>query len=71
MTNEARLREIARKISPVSHVSADDAPTLLIHGDADTLVPIQQSQTLVEKLQGPGSRPSSSSSPAPATAGPT
>jgi acetyl esterase/lipase len=50
VTDEKRIEEIGRKISPVNHVSADDPPTLFIHGDADKLVPIQQSQILVKKL---------------------
>ena len=32
--------EVGRKVSPITHVSADDPPTLIIHGDADKLVPI-------------------------------
>jgi acetyl esterase/lipase len=54
VTDEARIEEIGRKISPINHVSADDPPTLIIHGDADKLVPIQQSQILVKKLQEAG-----------------
>jgi acetyl esterase/lipase len=54
VTDPERLREIARQISPVSHVSADDPPTLIIHGDADPLVPLQQSELIVEKLKGAG-----------------
>jgi acetyl esterase/lipase len=54
VTDEQKLREIARQNSPVSHVSADDAPTLIYHGDADTLVPLQQSETIVEKLKAAG-----------------
>jgi acetyl esterase/lipase len=54
ITDEARIEEIGRQISPITHVSADDPPTFIIHGDADTLVPIQQSQTLVEKLKQAG-----------------
>src|SRR4029079_14889294 len=33
VTDEARIEEIGRKISPINHVSADDPPTLIIHGD--------------------------------------
>jgi acetyl esterase/lipase len=51
ITDEQRILEIGHAISPVDHVSSDDPPTLLIHGDADTLVPIQQSQELLEKLE--------------------
>lgn len=41
-------------ISPITHVSKDDPPTLLIHGDADKLVPIQQSEILEKKLKAAG-----------------
>jgi acetyl esterase/lipase len=54
ITDTERLREITRQISPITHVSADDPPTLIIHGDADQLVPIQQSETFVKKMQGAG-----------------
>ena len=47
----AQVHEIARQISPISHVSADDPPTLIIHGDADKLVPIQQAETFVIQLK--------------------
>ena len=50
ITGEARL-EIGRKISPMTHVSSDDPPVLLIHGDADELVPYQQSEILAAKLK--------------------
>lgn len=49
-----KLREIARKISPITHVTPDDAPALIYHGDADTLVPLQQSEAIVARLQGAG-----------------
>ena len=49
-----KLRAIAREISPVTHVSPDDPPTLIIHGDADQLVPLQQSELMVEKLKAAG-----------------
>jgi len=54
VTDPARLREITRQISPITHVSADDPPTLIIHGDSDNLVPLQQSEAMVEKLKGAG-----------------
>ena len=49
--DSGRVREIARQISPINHVSADDPPTLIIHGDADKLVPIQQAEIIVAKLK--------------------
>jgi acetyl esterase/lipase len=54
ITDEKRILEIARQISPANHVSADDPPTLIIHGDADLLVPIQQSELILEKLKQAG-----------------
>jgi acetyl esterase/lipase len=54
ITDEARLREITKAISPITHVSRGDAPTLMIHGDADDLVPVQQSQTMLEALEAVG-----------------
>lgn len=47
VTDPGRLRTITREISPAAHVSPDDAPTLIVHGDADTLVPLQQSEEIV------------------------
>ena len=54
VTDEAKILEIGRKISPINHVSPDDAPSLIVHGDADKLVPIQQAEIMVEKLKGAG-----------------
>ncbi len=54
ITDEARILEIARQISPAYHVSADDPPTLIIHGDADVLVPIQQAGLILDKLKQAG-----------------
>ncbi len=42
---------LARTISPIYGVSAKTPPTLIIHGEADTLVPIQQSQIFMAKLE--------------------
>ena len=42
--------------SPVSHVTPDDAPFLLIHGDRDNVVPYQQSQVMYDKLLQAGVR---------------
>jgi acetyl esterase/lipase len=54
VTDEEKIREIGRKISPINRVSASSAPTLIIHGDADELVPIQQGQIMIEKLKAAG-----------------
>jgi acetyl esterase/lipase len=54
ITDPRRLEEITRQISPVYHVTPDDPPTLIIHGDKDRLVPLQQSEEIVEKLKQAG-----------------
>ena len=54
ITDEERFKEIGRQISPINHVTADDPPTLILHGDADKLVPIQQAEILVAKLKEAG-----------------
>jgi acetyl esterase/lipase len=51
VTDEAKIRTIGKQISPITHVSADDPPTLIIHGDADTLVPIQQAHVIVARFK--------------------
>ena len=45
---------MAAAISPIRFVTPDDPPTLLIHGDADELVPIRNSEVLYEALQDAG-----------------
>ena len=39
-----------REASPISHVTPDDPPFLLIHGDRDELVPVEQSQLMYDRL---------------------
>jgi len=36
--------------SPITHITADDPPFLLIHGDRDTVVPYEQSQLMYDRL---------------------
>ena len=48
--DEGERRAIGQAISPINHVSHDDPPTLIIHGDADKLVPIQQAELIIDKL---------------------
>ncbi|HKO93410.1 MAG TPA: alpha/beta hydrolase, partial [Polyangiaceae bacterium] len=43
--------ELARLASPVFHVDATDPPLLLLHGDQDNQMPIQQSQELEAAYQ--------------------
>lgn len=49
-TPQDESERIARFISPIYYVTAKMPPTLIIHGDADTLVPLQQSQLFIAKL---------------------
>ena len=51
LTDEAKITEIGKAISPANHVSPEDPPTLIYHGDADKLVPIQQAELIVKKLE--------------------
>jgi hypothetical protein len=43
-------KEAARSASPVSYVTPDDPPFLIVHGTADPLVPFDQSKRLYEAL---------------------
>ncbi len=47
-------KEKAHKASPLSYVSKDSAPFLIMHGDQDKSVPIQQSEALAEALKKAG-----------------
>lgn len=50
VTDQDKRLEIGRQVSPVYHVSTDDPPTFIMHGDADRVVPLQQSRLIIEKL---------------------
>jgi acetyl esterase/lipase len=54
ISDKEKLEVLYRRVSPLSHVSCSAAPTLIIHGDADKLVPIQQAKVMVEKLKEEG-----------------
>ncbi len=47
-------REAANMASPVYHISKDDPPFLIVHGDADRVIPIKHSQMLYDKLKAAG-----------------
>lgn len=44
-------RDKAARANPISFVSKDDPPFLILHGDQDPLVPLHQSQLLADALQ--------------------
>ncbi|MGD0536323.1 MAG: alpha/beta hydrolase [Verrucomicrobiota bacterium] len=52
-TPEGR-QELGREISPIYHVTSNLPPCLIIHGDADKLVPIQQAESFVAKAKSLG-----------------
>jgi dipeptidyl aminopeptidase/acylaminoacyl peptidase len=51
ITDTERRLSIAKEISPINFVSADDPPVMIIHGDKDYLVPTQQSESIIEKFK--------------------
>jgi acetyl esterase/lipase len=53
-TPEGR-QALGREISPVYWVRSNLPPTLILHGDADKLVPIQQAELFVAKAKAEGS----------------
>ena len=46
--------ELQRQASPLAFVSPDDAPFLIVHGDRDPLVPLEQSTELHRALRAAG-----------------
>jgi acetyl esterase/lipase len=46
--------ETYRLASPITHVTKDDPPTLILHGSIDSTVPIEQAELLVERLKQTG-----------------
>lgn len=52
--SEKRGLEILHDISPIEHVSAKSAPTLIIQGDADDVVPMQQAMIFIDKMKAAG-----------------
>jgi acetyl esterase/lipase len=54
ITDPDKRKEIARKLSPIYHVSKDSPPTLITHGAKDTLVPLEQAERMIAKLKEAG-----------------
>ena len=54
VTDDAKLREITRAISPIYHITPNTPPTFIIHGGQDKLVPLQQSESFAAKLKEAG-----------------
>lgn len=49
-TPAEEIERLSRTLSPIYGITKDTCPIFLIHGDADFLVPIQQSKRLMGKL---------------------
>lgn len=52
-TQEEKPEEYKRA-SPVTHVSKDDPPVLMVHGDQDTTVKLEQSEIMLKALRDAG-----------------
>jgi len=52
--NPEGRKKLGREISPIYYITSNMPPTLIIHGNADNLVPIQQSETFVAKAHAMG-----------------
>ena len=50
----ADKRTLATLANPITHVTKDDPPFLIVHGDKDTLVPLSQSELLHDALKKAG-----------------
>jgi acetyl esterase/lipase len=48
------LEAFSKEFSPISHLTKEMPPVLIIHGDKDPLVPVEQSRVFVEKCQSLG-----------------
>ncbi len=49
--SDSKNRDILKQISGITHVSAESPPALIIHGDKDEAVPLQQSEEFVARLR--------------------
>jgi len=54
ITDPEKRKAIGRDISPIYHITSRSAPTLIIHGDKDRGVPMQQSEIFIAKLKKAG-----------------
>ena len=43
--------EVFRKASPIARVHPGAPPFLLVHGSADTVIPVEQARSFVERLR--------------------
>jgi acetyl esterase/lipase len=50
VTDKAKVQGFLSRLSPARRVTRDAAPTLIIHGEKDPTVPLQQSRLMTERL---------------------
>ncbi|MDQ6813829.1 MAG: prolyl oligopeptidase family serine peptidase, partial [Bacteroidota bacterium] len=51
IVNPNKFAQKVKETSPIYEVSSDDPPVLIIHGDADKTVPLQQSESIIKRLK--------------------
>ncbi len=54
VNDTAERNKIAKEVSSLYFVSPDDPPVFIIHGDADPTVPLQQSRSIIARLNEAG-----------------
>ena len=54
LQDSVRAKELLYNFSPINIVGQNEIPVLIIHGESDRIVPVQQSMTLKQKLDGLG-----------------
>jgi acetyl esterase/lipase len=54
ITDEKEREEIGKKISPINNVARGNAPALIVHGDKDALVPVQQAEDMAARQKEAG-----------------
>lgn len=49
--DETKIYSIVKDLSPIYQVNENTSPTLIVYGDKDSFIPIQQSQSLAKRLK--------------------
>lgn len=52
----AETKKLAREANPITYITAKSPPFLIMHGNRDTLVPLNQSQQLADAMKAAGSQ---------------